>query len=104
MLVRNLVGRADIKKGRFRSFLLHTLRQYLIDKKRNAQAQKRIPEDRLVSLETVDLSTLSQSMAQATAEDAYHYAWIRTLLQEEDQLAEELDYFRRFLRKDKACC
>lgn len=80
VLVRNLIGRADVQKGRFRSFLLHTLRQYLIDKKRRAQAHKYIPKEKLVSLETIDPSTLSQSLAQATAEDAYHYAWVRTLL------------------------
>lgn len=80
VLVRNLIGRADVEKGRFRSFLLHTLRQYLIDKKRRAQTQKHIPKEKLVSLETVDSSTLSQSLSLPTSEDAYHYAWIRTLL------------------------
>ena len=82
ILVRNLVGRADIKKGRFRSFLLHTLKQYLIDRKRREKTQSRIPPQKLVSIEAVDPSTLSQSLAQSTAEDAYHYAWIKTLLGE----------------------
>ncbi|MCF7976213.1 MAG: hypothetical protein K9N55_20510 [Phycisphaerae bacterium] len=82
VLERNLIGRADIEKGSFRTFLLHTLKQYLIDKNRRNKAQKRIPDIKLVSLETVDSSTLSRSLAQTTAEDAYHFAWIKTLLEE----------------------
>jgi DNA-directed RNA polymerase specialized sigma24 family protein len=82
VLVRNLIGRADIEKGHFRSFMLHTLRHYLIDKDRREKVQKCIPKAKLVSLETVDSSTLSQSLAQTTAKDAYRYAWIRTLLKE----------------------
>ena len=82
ILVRNLVGRADINKGRFRSFLLHTLKQYLIDRNRREKTQSSIPPQKLVSIEAVDPSTLSQSLVQSTAEDAYQYAWIKTLLGE----------------------
>jgi len=82
VLERNLIGRADIKKGRFRSFLLHTLKQYLIDRNRREKTQSSIPLKKLVSIEAVDPSTLSQSLVQSTAEDAYHYAWIKTLLGE----------------------
>jgi len=81
VLNRHLVSRADKDKGRFRSFLLYTLNQYLINRDRNQRAQKRIPREKLSSLDIVDLPDLPQSFAQATAEDSYHYAWLSALLE-----------------------
>ena len=49
VLNRALIERADQAKGRFRSFLLHALNEYLIDEQRKETAQKRIPKDKLVS-------------------------------------------------------
>ena len=38
VLTRNLIGRADSTKGRFRTFLLHALNQYLADEQRKEAA------------------------------------------------------------------
>jgi hypothetical protein len=48
VLDRNLVQRADPAKGRFRSFLLHALNQYLINERDKRMAQKRIPPEKTV--------------------------------------------------------
>ncbi|MHC4438444.1 MAG: RNA polymerase sigma factor, partial [Planctomycetota bacterium] len=40
----NLFGRADQSKGRFQSFLLVALNQYLMNEKRRETAQKNIPK------------------------------------------------------------
>jgi DNA-directed RNA polymerase specialized sigma24 family protein len=81
VLNRHLVGRADKDKGRFRSFLLYALNQYLINQNRNQRAQKRIPREKLASIDIAELPDLPQSISQATAEDSYHYAWLSTLLE-----------------------
>ncbi|MHC4626341.1 MAG: RNA polymerase sigma factor [Planctomycetota bacterium] len=81
VLNRHLVGRADKDRGRFRSFLLYALNQYLINRDRDERAKKRIPRERLASLDVVELPDLPQSFSQATAEDSYHYAWLSTLLE-----------------------
>jgi len=81
VLNRNLVGRAEQDKGRFRFFLLHALNQYLINQQRDARAQKRIPREKLVSLDMVDLPASPQDIADSTPEDSYHYAWLSSLLE-----------------------
>ena len=48
VLNRHLLERADSERGRFRTLLLHTLNQYLIDEHRKENAQKHIPKDKLV--------------------------------------------------------
>ncbi len=82
VLNRHLAGRADKDKGRFRSFLLHALNQYLINRDRDATAQKRIPRGKLVSIDTTELPVLPASLAEATAEDSYQYAWLSALLEQ----------------------
>ena len=80
VLNRNLVQRADRSKGRFRSFLLHALNQYLLNQRDKAAARKRIPQEKLVPLGDVDLPMLPQGVAEWTPEDAYNYAWLSSLL------------------------
>jgi DNA-directed RNA polymerase specialized sigma24 family protein len=80
VLNRNLVQRADQAKGRFRSFLLHALNQYLIDEKRKQAAQKRIPKDKLVPLDLVEPLVLPQTVTELGPEDCFNYAWKSALL------------------------
>ncbi|MHC4679045.1 MAG: RNA polymerase sigma factor [Planctomycetota bacterium] len=80
VLDRNLVRRADQAKGRFRSFLLHALNQYLINERDKRMAKKRIPQRKLVSLDNVDLLTLPQGVDKWSSEDVYNYAWLSALL------------------------
>ena len=76
----NLIQRADQSKGRFRSFLLFALNQYLMNEKRRQNAQKHIPTDRIVSLDTVEAPVLPQSIIESSPEDSYNYAWVSALL------------------------
>ncbi|UCD52958.1 MAG: hypothetical protein JSW27_10030 [Phycisphaerales bacterium] len=81
VLNRNLVGRADQSKGRFRSFLLFALSEYMTKQRLRETAQKRIPKGKLVSLDAVEAPTLPESAGAASAEESYHYAWLSALLE-----------------------
>lgn len=80
VLNRNLVQRADPTKGRFRSFLLHALKQYLLDVQRQEAAQKRIPKTKLVPLDVTDPPLLPQPTQELDAEQCFNYAWKADLL------------------------
>jgi len=81
VLNRDMVGRADQARGRFRSFLLYALNEYLTKQNIKERARKRIPKAKLVSLEVAEVPTLPQSVATASAEESYHYAWLSALLE-----------------------
>jgi RNA polymerase sigma-70 factor (ECF subfamily) len=81
VLNRNMIGRADRARGRFRSFLLYALNEYLIKQNIRDGARRRTPKGKLVSLELSELATLPQSVATASAEESYHYAWLSALLE-----------------------
>lgn len=81
VLNRDLIGRVDPSKGRFRTLLLHALRQYLADEKRKETARKRIPRDRLVSLEIIEAEVLPESVLTLGPEQAFDYAWKTELLE-----------------------
>jgi len=82
VLNRNLVQRADQCKGRFRSFLLHALNQYLINVQTAEFAKKRIPADKLVPLDMIDPAEAPQAISNLSPDDAYNYAWLSALLDE----------------------
>jgi len=75
VLNRHLVERADSSKGRFRSFLLHALEQFLISKKRKEAAKKHIPKEKLVPLDINDPPVLPQNIMKGNPEDCFLYAW-----------------------------
>ena len=76
----NLFGRADQSKGRFRSFLLFALNQYIMNEKRRETAQKNIPKHKLVSLDAIEPPVLPQTVIESNPEDSYNYAWVSALL------------------------
>lgn len=80
VLQRNLIDRADPAKGRFRAFLLHALKQYVIDTKRRDSSSGRIPPEKLVSLEIAPVPELPQTVAAGAPEDSFLYAWKSALL------------------------
>ena len=80
VLDRGLIQRADQSKGRFRSLLLHALEQYLIDERHKQTAQRRIPKDKLVPLDTVEAPVLPHANPDLTPEDSYNYGWMSALL------------------------
>ncbi|MHC4165417.1 MAG: RNA polymerase sigma factor [Planctomycetota bacterium] len=80
VLKRRLVQRSDQAKGRFRSFLLHALNQYVINQRAKQTATIRIPQDKLVSLETMDPSDLPEDISVCEPDVSYNYAWVSALL------------------------
>ena len=80
VLGRSLVLRADPAKGRFRSFLLHALNQYVINQRAKQTAGTRIPQEKLVPLDGIDPSELPQDMAESEPDASYNYAWVSALL------------------------
>lgn len=80
VLNRNLAQRADQSKGRFRTFLLHALDQYLINERRKQDTQKRRPKGHLISLDVLDPPSLPQAFSEMEPEDAYNYAWTASML------------------------
>jgi hypothetical protein len=79
-LNRDLVGRADQSRGRFRAFLLHALKQYANKQDLREQTQRRL-EQKAASFEIDEEPVLPDSVAQTTAEESYHYAWLSSLLE-----------------------
>ena len=88
----NLFGRADQSKGRFRSFLLYALNQYLMNEKRRETAQKNIPKHKIVSLDAIEPPSLPQTVIESNPEDSYNYAWVSAML---DQVLSDVKH---------ACC
>ncbi len=82
VLNRRLVERADPSKGRFRAFLLHALKQYLVDERRKAAAHRHIPKEKLVSLEIGEPPVLPQTTSNWRPEDCFIYAWKAAMLDE----------------------
>jgi DNA-directed RNA polymerase specialized sigma24 family protein len=80
VLNRDLVQRADRAKGRFRTFLLHALNQYLINETKKQRAHKRYPQGGIVSLDSDNPPLLPQEINQATPEDSFNYVWLSSLL------------------------
>lgn len=80
VLNRSLVSRADPAQGRFRSFLLHALEQFLIDCLRKQSAKKRIPREKLVSMEFTSHLEVPQTLSQGSPEACFNYTWKSTLL------------------------
>ena len=80
VLNRQLVQRADPAKGRFRTFLLHALKQYLIDQTRRQSTDRHIPKDKLVPLDITEPLTLPQTISELTPEDCFIYAWKSAVL------------------------
>lgn len=88
VLNRDLVQRADQSKGRFRTFLLHALKQYLIDEYHKCTARKRIPEDKLVSLNLTPLPALPAAVEASSPQESYDYGWMASLL---DQVLSQVE-------------
>jgi RNA polymerase sigma-70 factor (ECF subfamily) len=88
VLNKNLVVRADKTKGRFRTFLLHALDQYLLNEKRRHTTQKRSPKGKLVSFDVISPPDLPEAVSRLNPEDSYNYAWTVSML---DQVFSEVE-------------
>ena len=82
VLGRGLIQKADQSRGRFRSYLLLALNRYVINVREEETARKRIPPERLVSLDMIDPPDLPPSVIQSEPEEAFNYAWVSALLEQ----------------------
>jgi hypothetical protein len=90
VLDRDLVQRADRTRGRFRTFLLHALDQYVINENAKQNAQKRHPQGRVLSLDSEDLPELPAWVNEQDSQHVFDYAWMSTLL---DSVMSEVETF-----------
>jgi RNA polymerase sigma-70 factor (ECF subfamily) len=88
VLGRELIQRADRTKGRFRTLLLRALDRYLVSVHRKETAQKRIPEQKLISLENSTFGDLPEAAGNLDSNEVFHYTWVCELL---DRMLEEVE-------------
>ena len=81
VLNQSLVQRADQARGRFRTFLLHALIQFISKQNLKNRAQKRIPRDKLVYLDQADAPEIPDGLFEAPPEASFHRAWVSALLE-----------------------
>jgi RNA polymerase sigma-70 factor (ECF subfamily) len=81
VLNRHLVERADPTKGSFRSLLLYALHQYMIDERRRENTLKRIPKNKLVSIDIDNPPELPDQSRELDPEECFNYAWKVDLLE-----------------------
>jgi RNA polymerase sigma-70 factor (ECF subfamily) len=83
LLDKNYVGAADRTKGKFRSFLLASLRNFLANERRRALAQKRGGGRAVFSLDVSEGETrfAFEPAHELTAEKVYERRWALTLLE-----------------------
>ena len=82
VLRKDLFKRADEAKGRFRSLLLTALNNYVTSMYRHGVAEKRRPEDGVVSLQDFDEASLVAIAKTMSPDDAFTYIWASVLLQD----------------------
>jgi len=84
LISSNLPAQADPERGKFRSFLLLTLKHFLADASRRARRARCIPPGFLLPLEASDLQPVldETSYARGTPEAAFDRTWARTLVNE----------------------
>lgn len=88
VLGRELIKRADRARGRFRTFLLSALEQYLARLHRKETARKRVTKDKLLYLEQIDSADLPEPSDQLSPEQSFNYAWVSQIL---DKLLVEVE-------------
>jgi RNA polymerase sigma-70 factor (ECF subfamily) len=90
LLRKNLPGRADPAKGKFRSFLLHTLKQFVADQRSKARAQKRGGEVVFISLDVCAEECRGQAdlASNPSPERVFERRWVEIIL---DQITSRLE-------------
>jgi DNA-directed RNA polymerase specialized sigma24 family protein len=81
VLDRNLVARANPTNGSFRSLLLHALRHYVIDSHRRETSGRRIPKEKLQSIDRADSLELPDTANSLAPEESFNYAWKADLME-----------------------
>jgi DNA-directed RNA polymerase specialized sigma24 family protein len=82
VLGHNLIETADKSRGRFRTYLLVSLDRYLIKLRQKQQAQKRIPQEKLVPFNVLDDTEIPSVVSELSPSESFNYAWVSTLLEQ----------------------
>ncbi|MHC4627516.1 MAG: hypothetical protein ACYTDV_11090, partial [Planctomycetota bacterium] len=82
VLGRQLIEKADRSRGRFRSYLLVALNNYIAAVHATETAQKRIPKGKLVPLDMTDPPDINRIVGDCTPEESFDYAWVSALLEQ----------------------
>jgi len=93
VLGRHLVEKADPHRGRFRTFLLASLNNYVTSVGRADRAEKRAPPGKLVSLQGLDDADIPEPDPRLSPDAAFHHAWATAVL--EDVLREIESQYRQ---------
>lgn len=80
VLNTNLIQQADKAKGRFRTFLLTALNHYLIDVHRREKAKKHAPCGGFVTLDGINLSSLTKAHSSMTPDQVFNYVWAAEMI------------------------
>ena len=91
LIANNLPAQADPLRGKFRSFVLLTLKHFLSDEFRRARRSRCIPSDRLLPLEAADLQPQAgqtESGAAAVVEAIFDRDWAQALVDQTRRLLE----------------
>jgi RNA polymerase sigma-70 factor (ECF subfamily) len=92
LLAKNSLVRADRARGRFRSFLLASLKNFLVNEWRAASRQKRGGDQQFIPLDTEEAEGryASEPADEASPDKLYEKRWAATLLEQAmDRLREE---------------
>lgn len=85
VLGRDLFGKANPARGRFRAYLLHCLKNYLRDRHRRGHARDRAPSGLILSIDRWadgESTGYEPSAVQATPEAVFHHRWAVALLEQ----------------------
>ena len=80
VLQGGVIKNTDLQKGRFRTFLLTSLQNYVRQQRRGQMAKKRFPAKGLVSLGAADEGNLPYPSGMGTPEQQYICAWAISLV------------------------
>lgn len=82
LIERRALSKADPERGRFRTFLLASLTNFLKDRAKAQSRRKRGGGATIVSLDVAEGERTYSSLAsvQETPEETFHRAWVRGLL------------------------
>ncbi len=96
VLGRRLIQRADMTRGRFRTYLLTALDRYVAAQFRKANAKKRAPEQSIASVDIKDLENMNHAETEASPEDMFIYTWATEML---DLIISQVE--QEFIKEDK---
>ena len=80
LLEKNFWARADRQKGRFRTFLLNALTQFMSDQRDHARAAKRGGGMPLISLDDITLEEKIPVVHELSPEQLFDKSWATTIL------------------------